>query len=373
MKICLVGGIFGKDTAMRSKHVVTPETVLLDGFQKAGVDVEAVGHAKFTPSDEYDIVHVHHFGEAALRMAASKCRAKFVFTGHNGLIVTGYEKNWARLKTFRYVVDKSDAFVALSHAEAKFFEEHGAAGKTHCIPNGIPSEIFRSTTGPSETIVKKTGKDRFDILYVGQLIDWKGVNFLLEAIQKVLLQHKVRLRLVYHNAERELEYKQMVKDLGISESVEFVGILGPTELAREYYEADLLVLPSFADCLPSVVTEALLSGTPVVAGGVCGVPEQLSKYGLAIPPGDVPALVTAIERMINEQPHYQSLATEMRSYAEKKYHPPTMVEGHLALYRQLLAQNANQQRSAFWIDPVVRFAIETYWSRGRKSKKVQAT
>ena len=371
MKICLVGGIFGRDATMRSKHVVTPETVLLDGFQKAGVDIHAVGHANFVPSDEYDIIHVHHFGKAALKMAASNCRAKFVFTGHNGLIVTGYERVWSRRLAFQYTVDKADAFVALSQAETRFFENHGAAGRVHCIPNGIPAEIFRATTGPGDAVQKRTAKDRFDILYVGQLIDWKGVKFLLKAFQQVRSRHNVHLRLVYHNAQREQEYKQMVQELGIAQVVDFVGILGPTELAREYYEADLLVLPSFADCLPSVVTESLLCGTPVVAGGVCGVPEQLGKYGLAIPPGNVLALVTAIESMIREQPRYQALATEMRSYAENKYHPTAMIEGHLALYRQLLAESSPQTpRPAYWIDPVVRLAIAAYWARGSRSKRV---
>lgn len=369
MKIALVGGIFGRDAALRSKHVVTPETVLLDGFQKAGVDVHAIGHAQFEPSDDYDIVHVHHFGKAAVKMAASNTRSRFVFTGHNGLIVTGYEKSWARRSSFRYVVDKSDAFVALSQAEARFFENHGAAGKVHCIPNGIPPEMFRVNANEGGEIVKRTDKERFDILYVGQLIDWKGVNFLLEAMQKVRQRHNVHLRLVYHNAEREREYKQMVQELGIAQAVEFVGILGPSELAREYYLADLLVLPSFADCLPSVVTESLLSGTPVVAGGVCGVPEQLDKYGLAIPPGNVPALVDAIETIIRDQAKYQALASEMRDYAENKYKPATMVEGHLALYRQLLTDSPSKSlRKSYWMDPIVRMGISAYWGRGNRNQ-----
>jgi len=373
MKICLVGGIFGRDAAVRSKCVVTPETVLLDGLQKAGMDVHPVGHSQFEPSDTYDIVHVHHFGKAAIKMATSHCTAKFVFTGHNGLIVTGYERNWARCRAFQYVVDKSDAYVTQSQAETRFFENRGAKGKVHCIPCGVPAEIFRATAGPGEEIQKRANKDRFDILYVGQLIEWKGVNFLLQALQQVRLRHNVRLRLVYHNAELEQVYKQLVQELGIVEAVEFVGILGPKELAREYYVADLLVLPTFADCLPAVVTESLLCGTPVVAGGVCGVPEQMDKFGIAVPPGNVPALVTAIETMIREQPHYQALSTEMRNYAEKKYHPTAMAEGHLALYRDLLAKPIGQtQRKAYWIDPLVRLGSAAYWGRGSRSKKVFA-
>jgi hypothetical protein len=103
------------------------------------------------------------------------------------------------------------------------------------------------------------------------------------------------------------------------------------------------------------------------------VPEQLDKYGHAIPPGNVPALVEAIESMIRDQPHYQALATEMRNYAEKKYSPPTMVEGHLALYRQLMAEsNGQTRRKAFWIDPAIRLAISAYWGRDAR-KKVPST
>ena len=43
------------------------------------------------------------------------------------------------------------------------------------------------------------------MLYVGQLIDWKGVNFLLEAMQRLRKQRPVHLRLVYHNAQLEAE------------------------------------------------------------------------------------------------------------------------------------------------------------------------
>lgn len=370
MKIALVGGIFGRDASHRSKHAVTPETVLLDGFQKAGVDVQPLGHAQFEPSDQYDIVHIHHFGKAALKMAVSNTKSRFVFTGHDGMIVTGYERSWARRQAFQYVLDKADALIALSQAEARYFENHGAVGKVHCIPNGIPSEIFSSHTIQKDDNGQRADKGRFDLLYVGQLIELKGVNFLLEAIQKVRLRHNAHLRLVYHNAERETEYKQMVQDLDIAQAVEFVGILGPSELAREYQAADLMVLPSLAECLPSVVTESLLAGTPVVASSVCGVPEQLDKYGIAVPPGNVPALVEAIETMIREQSRFQALAPEMRDYAEKKYKPATMVENHLALYKRLVAKsNSESLRKAFWMDPLVRLGISAYWGRGTQSQK----
>jgi glycosyltransferase involved in cell wall biosynthesis len=366
MKICLVGGIFDRNETLRSKHALTPETILLDGFRKAGVDVQAVGHADFRPSDEFDVIHVHHLGKAALKMAASGCRAKFVFTGHNGLIVTGYERSRLRKYAFDYVVRKADAFVALSQAEAQFFAGRGAGDKVHLIPNGIPAEVFRLKTVSENGPARGNGKPRYDLLYVGQLIGWKGVNFLLQALEQLRRQWDVRLRLVYHNARLEAELRQMAEELGIARAVEFVGILGPEELAEEYRRADLLVLPSFADCLPSVVTEAFLCGTPVVAGAVCGVPEQVGPHGRVVPPGDAGALAAALEGVLRDLPRFRAKAAEMRAYAEHKYNPTAMVAAHLALYEKLAAGDNGRRRRGGWLDPLVRLAVRLYWLRNKK-------
>ena len=361
MRICLVGGIFDRPEAIRSKQLVTPETVLLDGFRRAGVDVHAVGHAGFQPSDEYDIVHVHHFGRAALKMASSQGGAR-VFTGHNGMIPTGWERSRLRRYAFQYVVDKAEAYIALSHAEARYFAGVTSADKIHTIPNGIPADVFRA----AGDLPKRADKARYDVLYVGQLIDCKGVNVLLEAMPRLRRQRPVHLRLVYHNAQREAELRRQARDLGIAEHVEFVGIRGPGELTEEYHQADLLVLPSFAECLPSVITEAFLCGTPVVASAVCGVPEQVGPYGLAVPPGDPAALANAMETMLADRPRWHGLAAEMRAYAEQTFKPETMVARHLALYRGLIeGRSAVATRRADWMDPVVRLAIKAYWRERR--------
>jgi glycosyltransferase involved in cell wall biosynthesis len=361
MKICLVGGIFDRGEAVRSKHLLTPETVLLAGFRKLGVDVHAVGHAGFQPSDEYDLVHVHHFGKAAMQMATSRGRSRFVFTGHNGLIVTGYERSRLRRAAFHYVTRRADAFVALSHAEADFYRINGVGDKVRLIPNGIPADVFRLRSDAAPH-TRTDGGRRLNLLYVGQLIDWKGVEFLLQAVRELRRQWNVHLRLVYHNALLEADHRRLVQELGIADCVEFVGILGPDELAEEYRSADVLVLPSFADCLPSVVTEALLCGTPVVAGAVCGVPEQVGPYGRVVPPGDAAALAAAIAEILTERVRFRALAPEMRAYAAAKYNPETMVREHLDLYEEQLAGPSLSGRGKGWLNPLVRFAVKRYWS-----------
>ena len=362
MKICLVGGIFDRGD-LRAKSVVTPETVLLDGFQQVGVSVDAVGHSRFQLSKKYDVVHVHHFGRAAFQMAsaASSHRPLFVFTGHNGLIVTNYERSKVRKYAFQFVVRNADAIVALSQAEARYFAQKKDPTRVHVIPNGIPAEVFSRPDSPDAVREHSEPRTRFTILYVGQLIDWKGLDFLLPAFKDLRRKRNVRLRLVYHNPHLEGRYKRMADHLGISADIDFVGMRSPSQLVDEYRCADVLVLPSFADCLPSVVTESLLCGTPVVAGAVCGVPEQVGKYGRLVPPGDALALSEAIDSVLADARRFHGMADEMRAYAEAKYNPQQMVSAHLDLYQQLIG-HAPLTRQTSTLDRALRVAANAYWA-----------
>ena len=153
-------------------------------------------------------------------------------------------------------------------------------------------------------------------------------------MQQLRKRRNVHLRLVYHNAQLEAELRQQAQDLGIAEHVEFVGILGPSELAEEYHQADLLVLPSFADCLPSVVTEAFLCGTPVVAGG--GV--RRAGTDRALRPGrSAGRFRRSGERHGDDACRSAALAGHGRRDAcvcGATFKPETMVARHLALYQR---------------------------------------
>jgi glycosyltransferase involved in cell wall biosynthesis len=87
---------------------------------------------------------------------------------------------------------------------------------------------------------------------------------------------------------------------GLAERTRFTGTV-PYEAVPAWLDAaDLMVLPSFNEGMPLSVLEALASGRPVVASRVGGTPELVSdpRYGLLVPPGDAPALATALEEAL---------------------------------------------------------------------------
>src|SRR5262249_28258400 len=155
---------------------------------------------------------------------------------------------------------------------------------------------------------------------------------LLEAFQQILKKWNATLLLVYQDADLESHYQQQVKDLGITDHVQFIGFLSNFELAKLYREeADLLVHPSFAEALPTVVTEAMFSGVPVVATRVGGTPEQVDKYGKLVQPGDVTELAAAIDNVLEELPRFKEQAREASEYAKQTFSVEKMTDAHIRL------------------------------------------
>jgi glycosyltransferase involved in cell wall biosynthesis len=100
--------------------------------------------------------------------------------------------------------------------------------------------------------------------------------------------------------------------------------------------ADIVVLPSRSEGLPSVALEALAAGRPIVATAVRGNRELLADgtTALLVPPDDPEAMADAIRRILEDPALAERLGTEGRREAAR-YSVDTMIRRYLALYQQL--------------------------------------
>ena len=108
------------------------------------------------------------------------------------------------------------------------------------------------------------------LLYVGRLVEWKGLNLALRALFHV----RERVQRIHFTiagegpAERKL--RRLAHDLGLENIVDWVGWV-PQRMLESYYEtADLLLFPSLRDSGGMVVLEALAHGIPVVCTDLGG-------------------------------------------------------------------------------------------------------
>jgi glycosyltransferase involved in cell wall biosynthesis len=130
----------------------------------------------------------------------------------------------------------------------------------------------------------------------------------------------IRLRLVGDGPDREgLERAIAANDLGRYVTLE--GSVNQDEIRAYYRQADIFVLPSFAEGIPVVLMEAMAMEIPCVSTFVAGIPELIRNEvdGILVSPSDDRALAGAIKRLIEEPDLRRRLGEAGRRRVVEKY------------------------------------------------------
>jgi glycosyltransferase involved in cell wall biosynthesis len=178
----------------------------------------------------------------------------------------------------------------------------GCRKPVHALYNGVDTTQFRPRDKHACRRELGLPTDRAIFLYVGGLIERKGVNILLHALARHNQSNRrVELYLAGEGPQQNA-LRTLASSEGISDRVHFLGKV-PTNLVHLWMgAADVLVLPSYSEGRPNVVLEAMASGTPVVATAVNGTAEVISAgvNGLLFEPGDVAGLAASLEKLLLE-------------------------------------------------------------------------
>lgn len=256
-------------------------------FLEAGVLAEYLRQKK--------VVHLHnHFGDSSctVAMLAAKLRGvSFSYTEHGP--DTFFAPNRWRLDA---KVSCASFVVAISHfcrSQLMLFADPADWHKIKIVHCGvIPA---RYDNGPRSEPGKR-------ILFVGRLAAVKGVPLLLEALFHLKGRHpQARLTLVGDGPERP-SLEALTRRLDLSDLVEFAGYSDEAGVASHLAQADLLVLPSFAEGLPVVLMEAMAARLPVIASRVAGVPELVDDglSGFLFPPSDLETMIMRMDTLLSD-------------------------------------------------------------------------
>ena len=157
-------------------------------------------------------------------------------------------------------------------------------------------------------------------LFVGRLTCDKGIAELVEAFLQ--LENRIpnlRLLLVGSFEDGDPLPEDIRKRL---ETHDRVILAGPVNDTAPYYAmADVLVLPSHREGLPTVVLEAHAAGKPVIGAAATGIVDLLvdGETGLLFPVGDVSSLANAIARLIEDKALARKLADAGRDQVKRKF------------------------------------------------------
>lgn len=210
------------------------------------------------------------------------------------------------------------------------------------IKNGVNTTVF-TPDGPSEDL--NSGKPT--LLYVGRLEARKGLDYLFHAMVKVLRKHPDS-RLFLVGRAPDLGYQSRLKklafSLSISTKIKFLGPVDNQLVPRLMRSADVLVFPSSThgeeiEGLPNSVLEALATGLPVVATGICGVPEVVKDNynGFLVTPGSVDELVSSINTLLDSGSLRYQFSENARKSVLNNYSMTVIAKKYLKLYQHLVS------------------------------------
>lgn len=189
------------------------------------------------------------------------------------------------------------------------------------VPLAVEPKIFR----PVETTKLKKKYPGPIVFYAGRInIKKKGLDYLLEAFQKVVSEiPQAKLCLAGGGSLTDLEqFKKLVKQLGLEESVILLGEISNQALPQYYSLADLSVVPSvWLEAFGRVIIEAMACGRPVVSTNVGGI-EEINidgETGLVVEPKNQRQLAQAILKLLKDEPLRKKLGQQARKRAAKYY------------------------------------------------------
>jgi glycosyltransferase involved in cell wall biosynthesis len=124
----------------------------------------------------------------------------------------------------------------------------------------------------------RVGAEPLQLLYVGRLVPYKGLELLLRALAVASRRCDLLLRVVGQGNPNYLTYcQQLTKDLGLTKQVEFIAQVPRASLRCFYQEADVFCFPTLCDTYGIALLEAMSAGCAVVASDVAGPREILPR------------------------------------------------------------------------------------------------
>lgn len=176
------------------------------------------------------------------------------------------------------------------------------------------------------------------LLNVKRLHPLAGQRYLIEAMNEVIRLHPDTRLVICGTGPMLEELKGVARSAGVERHVTFAGLIDNTAIAKYCAAADLFVLPSLLEALPTVAVEALAAGTPVLSSDNPGGLELNDLFGhdVAIVAREQPMqLAAAIGHFLQ---HKRRTHRATRSAVARDFSPAAVAAQYREVYKEVLEQ-----------------------------------
>ena len=295
----------------------------------------------------YDIVHIHwlyDFACIATARAALKAGVPFVVQPNGSLDPHLRKKNALAKRGYlatvgRPLLTRAAALVFTSEQE-QALASYGPRLSEWILPVGLDAATFAHRPPPGTFRAGFPAVRGPFLLFVGRLSKQKGLDLLLGAFARVIRTRK-DLWLVLAGPDPDglgADLRALSNRLGIQHRVIFTGLLPHEMKLAAFVDAELFVLPSYAENFGAVTTEALACGLPVVLSNQVNIHGEMEAAGVAtVVQCSVDSVATGIDAALADHTLRQRIATLGPELVRARYTWDAIVPSYIERYCQAIA------------------------------------
>jgi glycosyltransferase involved in cell wall biosynthesis len=286
--------------------------------------------------ERIEVIHAHWLIPqgliAALLQLLPRRKVPYLVTSHGADL---YALQGGLMKALkRFVLRRAEAVTVVSGAMREHLRAMGAdVAKVSVLPMGVDLALRFS---PDPAVHRS---DR-EILFVGRLVEKKGLRHLLNAMPEVLRRIPGAHLTIAGFGPEEAALKAQAVALGLADAVRFLGAVPQAELPVLYRRAALFVAPFVRaqsgdeEGLGLVLVEAIGCGCPILAGRVPALAEVLGEgfADLAVDPQNIGRLADAMVAALADPESMRARAAELRNAVGVRFDWKCVAER----YRRLL-------------------------------------
>ena len=250
------------------------------------------------------------------------CRVPYVCYVHGEDVesaATSRELSWM----VRRVLASADYLIANSQNTARLLTQNWMLPDSHVkvLHPGVDTKRFVPAPR-SEAVRSKLGwRDRSVVLTVGRLQERKGHDVMIEALATIREAIPNVLFAIVGDGEQRDRLRQLVKEHGVTDHVQFLGEVDDETMIRCYQQCDLFALPNRQvgrdiEGFGMVLVEAQACGRPVLAGASGGTHETMNigRTGVVVPCEKAEALATEVTRLLIDRDGLEEMGRAARPW-----------------------------------------------------------
>lgn len=294
--------------------------------------------------EKLDLLHVHyaipHATSAVLArdILKKQLRSVPVITTLHGTDITIVGRDASYNPVVTYSINASDGVTAVSNfLRQETYDAFEIEVPIKVIPNFIDTKHFYRLDGENfRQAVCET--DQKVVVHVSNFRRVKNVSHVVQVFHRILQQGlSAKLLLVGDGPDRS-NVEQLSRDLGIQQSVRFLGKQDPIQEILSI--ADLFLLTSGSESFGLAPLEAMACNVPVVCSNIGGLPELVegSHAGYLCPVGDIDAFAKACMKILTDDSLHARMAKHAREYVVRCYDTPSIILQYEEYYAEVIAK-----------------------------------